>query len=168
MSLAQESSTSRPATLGSTTERTIHFNAISPSYKYQKPISAPLSMSFFTSVRSFRLNNPAAILQDRELPGIFLQQPLLPSAMASKTPPHSAHPDFLHLILLVFEAVLEVVCVSLPGYIVARQGMFNADMQKFAANLNVMLFTPCLSESEARAFRARLTSPQSSPSWPLN
>ncbi|KAL8943208.1 MAG: hypothetical protein Q9216_001196 [Gyalolechia sp. 2 TL-2023] len=59
-------------------------------------------------------------------------------------PPHSSHPAFGHLILLVFEAVLEVVCVSFPGYVVARQGMFNAEMQKFAANLNVMLFTPCL------------------------
>ncbi|KAL8939152.1 MAG: hypothetical protein Q9211_002870 [Gyalolechia sp. 1 TL-2023] len=59
-------------------------------------------------------------------------------------PPHSSHPPFGHLILLVFEAVLEVVCVSFPGYVVARQGMFNAEMQKFAANLNVMLFTPCL------------------------
>ncbi|KAI9884331.1 MAG: hypothetical protein M1823_003892 [Watsoniomyces obsoletus] len=49
-----------------------------------------------------------------------------------------------HLTLLVFEAVLEVVCVSLPGYIVARQGMFDADSQKFVANLNVVLFTPCL------------------------
>ncbi|PSK51887.1 hypothetical protein B9Z65_3154 [Elsinoe australis] len=57
---------------------------------------------------------------------------------------HSSHPDFGHLILLVFEAVLEVVCVSLPGYIVARQGMFDADAQKFVANLNVQLFTPCL------------------------
>ena len=47
--------------------------------------------------------------------------------------------------MLVFEAVLEVVCVSLPGYIVARQGMFNTEMQKFAANLNVSIFTPCLS-----------------------
>ena len=62
-------------------------------------------------------------------------------------PPHSSHPDFGHLVLLVFEAVLEVVCVSLPGYIVARQGMFNADAQKFVANLNVMVFTPCLSTS---------------------
>jgi len=44
----------------------------------------------------------------------------------------------------VFEAVLEVVCVSLPGYVVARQGMFDAESQKFLANLNVMLFTPCL------------------------
>jgi len=47
--------------------------------------------------------------------------------------------------LLVFEAVMEVVCVSLPGYIIARQGMFDADKQKWAANLNVALFTPCLS-----------------------
>ncbi|KAK0609216.1 putative transporter [Lasiodiplodia hormozganensis] len=57
---------------------------------------------------------------------------------------HSSHPDFGHLILLVFEAVLEVVCVSLPGYIIARQGMFDANAQKFIANLNVQLFTPCL------------------------
>ena len=51
-----------------------------------------------------------------------------------------------NLSLLVFEAVLVVVCVSLPGYIVARLGHFDADKQKFLANLNVMLFTPCLSE----------------------
>ncbi|EOD50454.1 putative auxin efflux carrier superfamily protein [Neofusicoccum parvum UCRNP2] len=57
---------------------------------------------------------------------------------------HSSHPDFGHLCLLVFEAVMEVVCVSLPGYIVARQGMFDANAQKFVANLNVQLFTPCL------------------------
>ncbi|OJJ45720.1 hypothetical protein ASPZODRAFT_143607 [Penicilliopsis zonata CBS 506.65] len=57
---------------------------------------------------------------------------------------HANHPSFLHLVLLVFEAVLEVVCVSLPGYIAARQGMFDADAQKLVANLNVMLFTPCL------------------------
>jgi auxin efflux carrier family protein len=61
-----------------------------------------------------------------------------------KLPPHSQHPNFGHLTLLVFEAVMEVVCVSLPGYIVARQGLFDAESQKFLANLNVMLFTPCL------------------------
>ncbi|GAO15459.1 hypothetical protein UVI_02057010 [Ustilaginoidea virens] len=55
-----------------------------------------------------------------------------------------AHPSLAHLCLLVFEAVLEVVCVSLPGYIIARLGHFDADKQKFLANLNVMLFTPCL------------------------
>ncbi|KAI9163211.1 transporter [Paramyrothecium foliicola] len=57
---------------------------------------------------------------------------------------HDSHPDLAHLVLLVFEAVLEVVCVSLPGYIIARLGHFDADKQKFLANLNVMLFTPCL------------------------
>ncbi|KAI2472228.1 auxin efflux carrier [Annulohypoxylon bovei var. microspora] len=58
--------------------------------------------------------------------------------------PHDSHPSLDHLILLVFEAVLEVVCVSLPGYVIARLGHFDADKQKFLANLNVMLFTPCL------------------------
>lgn len=57
---------------------------------------------------------------------------------------HSSHPSFDHLVLLVFEAVLEVVCVSLPGYIIARMGQFDADKQKFLANLNIQLFTPCL------------------------
>ncbi|KAF1343847.1 putative membrane protein [Delphinella strobiligena] len=57
---------------------------------------------------------------------------------------HESHPDFGHLTLLVFEAVLEVVCVALPGYIVARQGMLNADAQKMLANMNVQIFTPCL------------------------
>lgn len=57
---------------------------------------------------------------------------------------HSSHPNFGHLTLLVFSAVLEVVCVSLPGYIIARGGMFDAEAQKFLANLNVQLFTPCL------------------------
>ncbi|KAG5914823.1 hypothetical protein E4U42_000290, partial [Claviceps africana] len=55
-----------------------------------------------------------------------------------------SHPSLPHLSLLVFEAVLEVVCVSLPGYIIARLGHFDAEKQKFLANLNVMLFTPCL------------------------
>ncbi|KAL7812375.1 auxin efflux carrier [Trichoderma aethiopicum] len=58
--------------------------------------------------------------------------------------PAPSHPSLSHLCLLVFEAVLEVVCVSLPGYIVARMGQFDVDKQKFLANLNVMLFTPCL------------------------
>ncbi|OAX76985.1 hypothetical protein ACJ72_08721, partial [Emergomyces africanus] len=56
----------------------------------------------------------------------------------------SVLPPLPRLILLVFSAVLEVVCVSLPGYIVARLGMFDADAQKLVANLNVVLFTPCL------------------------
>ncbi|GAB7341895.1 hypothetical protein MBLNU457_g0205t2 [Dothideomycetes sp. NU457] len=77
---------------------------------------------------------------DMEIP--MMMNATLIETMAGK--PHSQHPAFGHLILLVFEAVLEVVCVSLPGYIVARQGMFDADAQKFVANLNVQLFTPCL------------------------
>ncbi|KAK4125219.1 auxin efflux carrier [Parathielavia appendiculata] len=61
-----------------------------------------------------------------------------------KKKPHDSHPSIDNLVLLVFGAVLEVVCVSLPGYIIARLGHFDADKQKFLANLNVMLFTPCL------------------------
>ncbi|KAI0600661.1 auxin efflux carrier [Biscogniauxia sp. FL1348] len=64
--------------------------------------------------------------------------------MALLKTPHSSHPSLGHLVLLVFEAVMEVVCVSLPGYIIARMGHFDADKQKFLANLNVMWFTPCL------------------------
>lgn len=60
-----------------------------------------------------------------------------------------AHPSLPHLALLVFEAVLEVVCVSLPGYVVARMGMFDATAQKFVANLNVTVFTPSLSKSSS-------------------
>jgi auxin efflux carrier family protein len=67
--------------------------------------------------------------------------------------PHNSHPDFGHLVLLVFEAVLEVVFVSLPGYIVARMGMFDAEAQKFVANINVMIFTPCLSRNESHTRR---------------
>lgn len=71
-------------------------------------------------------------------------------AFKHKRPPHSSHPDFANLTLLVFEAVMEVVCVSLPGYIVARMGQFDADAQKFVANLNTQLFTPCLSKYHGR------------------
>lgn len=83
---------------------------------------------------SFRLANPeAAPLMAQTSPFVVF------------TKPHDSHPSLDHLILLVFEAVMEVVCVSLPGYIIARLGHFDADKQKFLANLNVMLFTPCLS-----------------------
>ena len=86
-------------------------------------------------------------------------------------PTHSSHPDFAHLILLVFEAVLEVVCVSLPGYIVARSGMFDAEAQKFVANLNTQLFTPCLSKyasSTRPIINTKNSLLQFSPSWPRN
>ncbi|PTB36411.1 hypothetical protein M441DRAFT_151109 [Trichoderma asperellum CBS 433.97] len=68
----------------------------------------------------------------------------MPLKVFESASPAPSHPSLSHLCLLVFEAVLEVVCVSLPGYIVARLGHFDADKQKFLANLNVMLFTPCL------------------------
>ncbi|SPQ19118.1 2cdebff8-7e24-4dc3-80ef-dffdf2244414 [Thermothielavioides terrestris] len=67
-----------------------------------------------------------------------------PFVVFKKKQPHESHPTIDNLVLLVFGAVLEVVCVSLPGYIIARMGHFDADKQKFLANLNVMLFTPCL------------------------
>nr|POE73094.1 putative transporter [Quercus suber] len=59
-------------------------------------------------------------------------------------PPHSNHPNFLNLAGLVSEAVLEVVFVALPGFLVAWTGMFDANSQKFVAELNTMVFTPCL------------------------
>ncbi|PGH02796.1 hypothetical protein GX51_04407 [Blastomyces parvus] len=76
------------------------------------------------------------------------QQPVLAALDGWPAPlvldPQAAQPPLPRLALLVFAAVLEVVCISLPGYIVARMGMFDADAQKFVANLNVVLFTPCL------------------------
>ncbi|KAK5110461.1 hypothetical protein LTR62_005812 [Meristemomyces frigidus] len=59
-------------------------------------------------------------------------------------PPHSNHPNFLNLAGLVCEAVLEVVFVALPGFLVAYTGMFDANSQRFVAELNTMVFTPCL------------------------
>ncbi|KAI1104042.1 auxin efflux carrier [Jackrogersella minutella] len=85
-----------------------------------------------TKPTSFRANNPSVDWAPE------------PTAMTILKNTHDSHPSIDHLILLVFEAVLEVVCVSLPGYIIARLGHFDADKQKFLANLNVMLFTPCL------------------------
>ncbi|MCJ1335764.1 hypothetical protein MMC09_001038 [Bachmanniomyces sp. S44760] len=98
-------------------------------------------MVFFSNPISFRnaydsSNGGAGVMSTADVSmEIFKNKPL---------PPHASHPDFGHLTLLVFEAVLEVVCVSVPGYIVARRGLFDADAQKFLAKLNVMLFTPCL------------------------
>ncbi|PYH45741.1 Auxin Efflux Carrier superfamily [Aspergillus saccharolyticus JOP 1030-1] len=96
-------------------------------------------MAIFTSPRS--LQNAA----HPSLPPQFMTQvqPGLGSAIFPSGA-HSNHPSFFHLVLLVFEAVLEVVCVSLPGYFAAKQGLFDADAQKLVANLNVTLFTPCL------------------------
>lgn len=60
---------------------------------------------------------------------------------------HASHPSVPNLMLLVFSAILEVVCISLPGYVLARMGLFSTKSQKFLAELNIMLFTPCLSTS---------------------
>ncbi|TGO23172.1 hypothetical protein BPAE_0141g00020 [Botrytis paeoniae] len=99
-------------------------------------------MGLFTSPTSFRLAN-LATNNDVGASSISTRS-LTDVAFGTMANDHSSHPALGHLILLVFEAVMEVVCVSLPGYIVARQGMFDADKQKFVANLNVALFTPCL------------------------
>jgi hypothetical protein len=106
-------------------------------------------MPLFDAVQSLRMRNLASSPS-----ADFLSMTSNPysggngfmDAFKSKPPPHSSHPDFANLSLLVFEAVMEVVCVSLPGYIVARMGMFDAEAQKFVANLNTQLFTPCLSK----------------------
>ena len=100
--------------------------------------------SFVTKPTSYQNANPLISLAPREQVSFASK---VVTALKNKPPPHSQHPNFGHLTLLVFEAVLEVVCVSLPGYIVARQGLFDADSQKFLANLNVTLFTPCLSKT---------------------
>ena len=109
-------------------------------------------MPLFTNPMSFRYANTMSspinldLAAGRLPPHSVLTQTQMASAtQGPPPPPHSSHPALPHLTMLVFEAVLEVVCVSLPGYIVARQGMFTAEMQKFTANLNVTLFTPCLS-----------------------
>jgi hypothetical protein len=98
-------------------------------------------MAIFTFPTSFRLAN------NGESSSIFVRSLFGSSQQVAALGNHDAHPPLVHLVLLVFEAVMEVVCVSLPGYIIARQGMFDADKQKFLANLNVALFTPCLSKS---------------------
>ncbi|KAL3481955.1 auxin efflux carrier [Aspergillus californicus] len=96
-------------------------------------------MALFTSPRSFQNVQSLASRQ------FVTQTPVgINSGPLQNVAGHTSHPPFLHLVLLVFEAVLEVVCVSLPGYIAARVGMFDADAQKLVANLNVILFTPCL------------------------
>jgi hypothetical protein len=91
---------------------------------------------------------PTSLLNARSAAGHLSRRYLSPDGatemIQAAAGAHSSHPSFFHLVLLVFEAVLEVVCVSLPGYIAARHGMFDADAQKLVANLNVALFTPCL------------------------
>ncbi|KAF8253643.1 auxin efflux carrier [Wilcoxina mikolae CBS 423.85] len=106
-------------------------------------------MSFFSSPTSFRLNalHSTFEAQRRFVPIMYSTAPSNGSMFDTITDVQSTgggHPSLMHLVLLVFEAVMEVVCVSLPGYIIARCGLFDAENQKFVANLNVSLFTPCL------------------------
>ncbi|KAF2749447.1 kinase-like protein [Sporormia fimetaria CBS 119925] len=106
-------------------------------------------MPFFQGIQSFRLRNlavdPSASFASMATDASYMgATDGLMHVFRKKLPPHSSHPNFANLTLLVFEAVLEVVCVSAPGYIVARMGMFDAENQKFLANLNTQLFTPCL------------------------
>ena len=121
-------------------------------------------MPFFTSPISYNhanfMETSLASLNMQAVHGMSMQpamnQAQLSLATATSPPPHSSHPALPRLTLLVFEAVLEVVCVSLPGYIIARQGMFPAEMQKFAAELNVAVFTPCLSTPKRSAAESSL------------
>lgn len=106
-------------------------------------------MSFFSPPTSFRLNDLKSPLHSQHVPLLYATLPGNGSMATALSDPSgdgpAGHPSLLHLMLLVLEAVMEVVCVSLPGYIIARYGMFNTENQKFVANLNVSLFTPCLS-----------------------
>lgn len=107
-------------------------------------------MAIFTNPTSVQnanaLHDPSAFHVNPLVANFSFQEPHNISQDASFTAAASSGSSLPHLALLVFEAVLEVVCVSFPGYLAARQGMFDTDAQKFLANLNVTLFTPCLSE----------------------
>jgi hypothetical protein len=110
-------------------------------------------MPFFTSPTSYKNNvflsssQPPPFLMPYTTTNSNGSIPFDIPTLGGVSAPHASHPALGHLVILVFEAVLEVVCVALPGYIIARSGMFDVEMQKFVANLNVSLFTPCLSES---------------------
>lgn len=98
----------------------------------------------FTTPTSYRLAS-AAIQGGNHVRRMVETVPILrDTAVVHLLNDHESHPNFGHLTLLVFEAVLEVVVVALPGYVVARRGMFDAEAQKMMANMNVQIFTPCL------------------------
>jgi len=109
-------------------------------FSFENPISFRLREQLASGV--------AGVLQSRSID----QMPMLVAAANTTMdalkkhplPPHSSHPSFIHLAGLVSEAVLEVVFVALPGFLVAYTGMFDANSQKFVAELNTMVFTPCL------------------------
>lgn len=74
----------------------------------------PLS-DFFRTPMSHRLSQISGTILERDQYATVLSSNV--PIVGALTGYHSAHPDFSHLTLLVFEAVLEVVCVSLPGYV---------------------------------------------------
>lgn len=104
----------------------------------------------FANPTSFRLRDLGlAALSRRDLLSQTSPDAQFPvwSAVANSTMDalaHESHPNFGHLAGLVSEAVLEVVFVALPGFAVACAGMFDANAQKMVAELNTMVFTPCL------------------------
>jgi hypothetical protein len=123
------------------------FNYITNNFKKSTIFDEPTMSGFegpypgVSCDTSSTLDSSTPWLQDTFFVNMIAPDTLRPFAMAAG----NSHPSLLHLANLVLRAVLEVVCVSLPGYILASQGMFDVDHQKFAANLNIMLFTPCLS-----------------------
>lgn len=106
------------------------------SFRLRELLSQTSSLWQQTKEQSTTGNNAAQII-------MLANTTVEAMAMVAKNP-HSSHPDFIHLTGLVAEAVMEVVFVALPGFIVAASGMFDAHSQKFVAELNTMVFTPCL------------------------
>jgi choline kinase len=87
-------------------------------------------MPFFASPQAMRLREVQQITPSFVAMGSQSYEYSGNGFMEAFKKKHSSHPDFANLTLLVFEAVMEVVCVSLPGYIVARMGQFSAEDQK--------------------------------------
>jgi len=103
-------------------------------------------MAFFTAPQALRLRSLQSTSSNFAVMASHAPDYASNGLMHIFATSHASHPNFANLTLLVFEAVMEVVCVSLPGYVVARMGHFDAENQKFLANLNTQLFTPCLSK----------------------
>ena len=115
----------------------------SPTYDHSSPSTS--LMAIFTSPTSFQNALVPRQLVTQTQTQMGFNPAVNPADLTTASNSHSGHPSFLYLVLLVFEAVLEVICVCLPGYLAAQRGMFDAEAQKLVANLNVTLFTPCLS-----------------------
>ena len=79
-------------------------------------------MPFFSSPQALRLRNMQHSVPDFVSMGAQSYNYGGDGFMEVFKKKHSSHPDFANLTLRVFEAVMEVVCVSLPGYIISRMG----------------------------------------------